>query len=163
VIQHIGATRPGQGGGESWRRKPRYTPGVRWFALGVQFSYLPALNALDALNKGDAARALEMTQVAAPYDLAVPATAYLAAFFGALYSVYVRGLAYSRIGRRGEAAVEFQKILDHPGIVLSDPIGPIARLQLARALSASAIAQSQPQSTRMSSRCGKTPTPTSPS
>jgi serine/threonine protein kinase/Tfp pilus assembly protein PilF len=103
----------------------------------VQFSYLPALRALDALNQGDAARALEMTQAAAPYDLAVPATAYLAAFFGALYPVFVRGLAYSRMGRYREAAAELRKILDHPGIVLNDPIGALARLQLGRAMAAS--------------------------
>jgi eukaryotic-like serine/threonine-protein kinase len=104
----------------------------------VQFSYLPALRALEALDQGDAAKALEMTQVATPYDLAVPGTAFYAgAFFGALYPVYVRGLAYSRMGRHHEAAAEFQKILDHPGMVLNDPIGPMARLQLARALSAS--------------------------
>jgi eukaryotic-like serine/threonine-protein kinase len=105
----------------------------------VQFSYLPALRALDALNQGDAAKALEMTQAAAPYELAVPGTAYFtgSSFFGALYPVYVRGLAYSRMGRHREAAAEFQKILDHPGIMLNDPIGPMARLQLARALAAS--------------------------
>jgi eukaryotic-like serine/threonine-protein kinase len=104
----------------------------------VQFSYLPALRALEALNQGDPAKALEMTQAAAPYDLAVPGTKYgSGSFFGALYPIYVRGLAYSRMGRHHEAAVEFQKILDHPGIVLNDPIGPMARLQLARALSAS--------------------------
>jgi serine/threonine protein kinase/Flp pilus assembly protein TadD len=103
----------------------------------VQFSYLPALRALEALNQGDAAKALEMTQVATPYDLAVPGTAFYAgSFFGAMYPVYVRGLAYSRLGRHREAAAEFQKILDHPGIVLNDPIGPMARLQLARASSA---------------------------
>ena len=100
----------------------------------VQFSYLPALRALEALNQGDAAKALEMTQVATPYDLAVPGTAfYIGSFFGALYPVYVRGLAYSRLGRHREAAAEFQKILDHPGIMLNDPMGPMARLQLARA------------------------------
>lgn len=106
----------------------------------VQFSYLPVLRALDALNRGDAAKALEMTQASAPYDLAVPGTAYFtdASFFGALYPVYVRGLAYSRMGHYREAAAEFQKILDHPGIMLNDPMGPMARLQLARALSASA-------------------------
>ena len=104
----------------------------------VQFSYLPALRALEALDQGDAAKALEMTEVATPYDLAVPGTAFYAgAFFGGMYPVYVRGLAYSRLGRHREAAAEFQKILDHPGIVLNDPIGPMARLQLARALSAS--------------------------
>ena len=49
----------------------------------VQFSYLPALRALEALNQGDAAKALELTQVATPYDLAVPGTAfYVGAFFG---------------------------------------------------------------------------------
>jgi hypothetical protein len=41
-------------------------------------------------------------------------------------------LAYSRMGRHGEAAAEFQKTPDHPGLVLNDPIGPMARLQLAR-------------------------------
>ena len=102
----------------------------------VQFSYLPALWALEALNQDDPAKALEMTQAAAPYELAVPGTAYFtgASFFGALYPVYVCGLAYSRMGRHREAAAEFQKILDHPGIVLNDPIGPMARLQLAGAL-----------------------------
>ena len=104
----------------------------------VQFSYLPALRALEALNQGDPAKALEMTQVATPYDFAVPGTAfYTGAFYGALYPVYVRGLAYSRMGRPREAAAEFQKIVDHPGIMLNDPMGPLARLQLARALSAS--------------------------
>ena len=105
----------------------------------VQFSYLPTLRALDALNQEDPAKALEMTQAAAPYELAVPGTAHFTgnSFFGALYPVYVRGLAYARLGRYREAAAEFQKILDHPGIVLNDPIGPMARLQLARALSAS--------------------------
>jgi tetratricopeptide (TPR) repeat protein len=104
----------------------------------VQFSYLPALRALEALNQGDPAKAVEMTQVATPYDLAVPGTAFWdGSFFGALYPVYVRGLAYSRMGRHREAAAEFQKILDHPGIMLNDPMGPMARLQLARALSAS--------------------------
>jgi serine/threonine protein kinase/tetratricopeptide (TPR) repeat protein len=105
----------------------------------VQFSYLPALRGLEALNRGDPATALEMTQVAAPYDLAIPGTAFWAgaSFFGALYPVYVRGLAYSRMGRHREAAAEFQKIVDHPGIVLNDPIGPMTRLQLARGLGAS--------------------------
>jgi eukaryotic-like serine/threonine-protein kinase len=101
-------------------------------------NYLPALRALQAISRGDAAKALEMTHAAAPYDLAVPGTAFFTgAFFGALYPVYVRGLAYSQLRRPSEAAAEFQTILDHPGLVLNDPIGSMARLQLARALSAS--------------------------
>jgi hypothetical protein len=101
----------------------------------VQFNYLPALRALAALNQGDAAKALDMTQASGAYELALPGTAYFTgAFFGALYPVYVRGQAYARLGRPNDAAAEFQKILDHPGLVLNDPIGPLARLQLARAL-----------------------------
>jgi serine/threonine protein kinase/tetratricopeptide (TPR) repeat protein len=114
---------------EMAKRDPDYT--------SAQFSYLPAVRGIEALNRGDAARALEITEVAAPYELAVPGTAfYAAAFFGGLYPVYVRGLAYSRMGRYREAAAEFQKIVDHPGITMNDPVGPMARLQLARALSA---------------------------
>ncbi len=48
----------------------------------------------------------------------------------------MRGLAYAGMGRHREAAAEFKKIVDHPYITLNDPIGPMARLQLARALSA---------------------------
>jgi tetratricopeptide (TPR) repeat protein/predicted Ser/Thr protein kinase len=105
----------------------------------VQFSYLPALRALEALNQDDPTKAVEMTQVSAPYEFAVPGTAYFtgACFFGALYPVYVRGLAYSRLGCPSEATGEFQKILDHPGLVLNDSVGPMARLQLARASSES--------------------------
>ncbi len=52
---------------------------------------------------------------------------------GTLYPAYVRGLAYLAAHQGAEAAAEFQKILDHRGIVLSDPIGALAHLQLGRA------------------------------
>jgi hypothetical protein len=104
----------------------------------AQFSYLPVLRALDALDHADPVKALEITDAAAPYEFGVPGIAfYGGAFFGALYPVYVRGLAYSRLSRHRDAVAEFQKILDHPGVTLVDPIGPMARLQLARALYAS--------------------------
>jgi len=45
----------------------------------------------------------------------------------------VRGLGYLQAGRGQEAASEFQKILDHRGIVLADPVGTLAYLQLGRA------------------------------
>ena len=50
-----------------------------------------------------------------------------------LYPVYVRGEAYLAAHQGREAAAEFQKILDHRGIVLNEPIGPLAHLQLGRA------------------------------
>ena len=59
------------------------------------------------------------------------------ALFGALYPVYVRGEAYLATRRTAEARREFQKILDHPGIVVSDPVGALTRLQIARALALS--------------------------
>ena len=54
--------------------------------------------------------------------------------FGALYPIYVRGLAYLAARQPAEAAGEFQRILDHRSIVLVDPMDALARLQLARAL-----------------------------
>ncbi|HEY4962837.1 MAG TPA: protein kinase [Terriglobales bacterium] len=98
----------------------------------VQFNYLPALRALFALNHGEPAKAIELLQVAVPHELAVPAVDYNA-FFGGMYPVYVRGEAYMAAGRGAEAAGEFQKILDHRGLVVSDPIGALAHLQLGRA------------------------------
>jgi hypothetical protein len=50
-----------------------------------------------------------------------------------LYPVYLRGAAYVAAHLGSAAAAEFQKILDHPGIVLNEPIGPPAHLGLARA------------------------------
>jgi tetratricopeptide (TPR) repeat protein len=97
----------------------------------VQFTYVPVLRALSALNHGRPSNAIEQLQVAAPYDLAIPGTWF--GFFGNLYPVYVRGQAYLKENRNAEAAAEFQKILDHPGIVCSDPVGLVARLQLGRA------------------------------
>ena len=55
------------------------------------------------------------------------------ALFGALYPIYVRGETYLAQSRGTEAAGEFQKILDHRGIMVSDPASAVARLQLGRA------------------------------
>jgi hypothetical protein len=54
-------------------------------------------------------------------------------FFGALYPIYVRGEAYLAGHKGAEAAAEFQRIVSHRGIVVSDPIGALASLQLGRA------------------------------
>ena len=98
----------------------------------VRFSYLPSLRARLALSRGDSSQAIALLQAATPYELGEPRS-YLQGFFGAHYPVYVRGQAYLAAKRGPEAAGEFQKILDHRGIVFSDPIGALARLQLARA------------------------------
>jgi len=93
----------------------------------VRFSYLPTLRAMLALNHREHSRARDLLQTAVPYELGVRAN------FGSLYPVYVRGEAYLADNKGAEAAVEFQKILNHRGIVISDPIGALAHLQLGRA------------------------------
>ena len=98
----------------------------------VRYAYVPELRALFALHRGEAAKAIELLQIAIPYELGTPRSA-IHAFFGALYPIYVRGLAYLAAHQGPEAAAEFQKILDHRGIVVSDPIGALAHLQLGRA------------------------------
>jgi tetratricopeptide (TPR) repeat protein/predicted Ser/Thr protein kinase len=99
----------------------------------VQFEYLPTLRALFALDEQVPSDAVDRLQAALPYDLAMPGTAFFAKF-GGLYPAYVRGLAYLAAARGREAAAEFQKVLDHRGIVLADPIGALAHVQLGRAL-----------------------------
>ena len=98
----------------------------------VQFSYLPTIRARLALNQGDAPKAIELLQTAVPHELGVPPSS-MSGLFGALYPIYMRGEAYLAAHRADEAAAEFQKVLDHPGIVVADPIGVLAHLQLGRA------------------------------
>jgi len=98
----------------------------------VRFSYLPSLRALAALDHGESSQAIELLQVAAPYELGEPRS-HIQGFFGSLYPIYVRGEAFLAARRGADAAAEFQKILDHGGITFSDPMGALARLQLARA------------------------------
>ena len=103
---------------------------------GVRFSYLPALRARLALNNGESGKAIELLKVAARYELGLPRSA-IHGNFGALYPIYVRGEAWLAAHQGAEAAIEFQKILDHRGIVVSDPIGALVRLQLSRAFAMS--------------------------
>jgi DNA-binding winged helix-turn-helix (wHTH) protein/tetratricopeptide (TPR) repeat protein len=98
----------------------------------VRFSYIPVIRARIALNQHDTDGAIDTLQVAAPYELGASHE-----LLGALYSVYMRGEALLDAGHGAQAAIEFQKILDHRGIVVSDPIGALAHLQLARALALS--------------------------
>jgi tetratricopeptide (TPR) repeat protein len=98
----------------------------------VRFDYVPTIRALVALDRHDAAKALDLLQANVPYEGGSPQSSF-DGFYGVLYPVYVRGLAYLMEHRGEDAATEFRKILDHPGIVANDPIGALARLQLGRA------------------------------
>ncbi|MDQ6676759.1 MAG: winged helix-turn-helix domain-containing protein [Acidobacteriota bacterium] len=99
----------------------------------IRFHYLPVLRAQLALNYREPAKAVEALQRAVASELGAPRSV-AHGYFGALYPIWVRGEAYLALRRGAEAAAEFQKILDHSGIVVSDPIGALARLQRGRAL-----------------------------
>jgi eukaryotic-like serine/threonine-protein kinase len=93
----------------------------------VQNYCLPTIRAARKLNQHDPAAAVEILRGTVKYDLSV------ATCFNALYPAYIRGLAYLELGQARLAAAEFQKLLDHPGIVGRDVTSPLARLQLGRA------------------------------
>jgi tetratricopeptide (TPR) repeat protein len=99
----------------------------------VRFSYVPVLRAQLALDHRDPAKAIELLQTAAPYEFGWQSGG-TAGFAGSLYPIYVRGEAYMAGHKGPEAAAEFQKIINHIGLVSNDPtIVVAARLQLARA------------------------------
>ncbi|HKW65257.1 MAG TPA: winged helix-turn-helix domain-containing protein [Candidatus Acidoferrum sp.] len=98
----------------------------------VQFSYLPTLRAVVDLEQNKPSSAVEALQTAIPEELGAPGSSFFG-FFGALYPVFFQGEAFLAAHKGAEAAAEFQKILNHRGIVVSDPIGALAHLQLGRA------------------------------
>jgi hypothetical protein len=98
----------------------------------VNFSYLPALRGLLALNHHDVSKSLEQLQKAVPYELSTPRSG-LNAYYGAFCPVFVRGEAYLAAHKGSEAATEFQKLLDHRALIASDPVAALAQLQLGRA------------------------------
>jgi tetratricopeptide (TPR) repeat protein len=104
----------------------------------LKISYLPALRGLLALNRREAGKAIDLLEVAGPYELGDHSGASVG-FSGPLYPVYVRGLAYLAAQQGADAAREFQKILDHRGIVVTDPIGALAHLQLGRAFALAGV------------------------
>ena len=98
----------------------------------VKFTYVPVLRALAALGRGKPADSLEYLEIARQYELAVNGLNFDHFYLGGLHSAYARGEAFVAAHRYAEAAAEFQKILDHRGIVGLDPIGALAHLQLGR-------------------------------
>jgi tetratricopeptide (TPR) repeat protein len=97
----------------------------------MQALWLPAIHAQLALNRKNPSAAIASLQPA------VPPIEYGQIFFltniSCLYPTYIRGEAYLAAGQGKEAAAEFQKILDHSGIVWNCWTGALARLGVARA------------------------------
>jgi serine/threonine protein kinase/predicted Zn-dependent protease len=95
----------------------------------VQIYWLPVIRAAIELDRKDSSQAIELLQTPMSYDLAEPTPLQL----GPMYPAYLRGEAYRQEHRGKEAASEFQKILDHRGVVVNFPLGAVAHLGLARA------------------------------
>ena len=85
---------------------------------------VPTIRSAIEINRNNPSKAIELLETGSPYELGA---------IDALYSVYLRGLAYVLLRQGNEAATEFQKIFDHRGVVGNEHIGALARLGLARA------------------------------
>jgi tetratricopeptide (TPR) repeat protein len=90
----------------------------------VHATVLPTVRIQLILNGNNNADVTEIVQRTTPYELEL---------FDGLITTYVRGYAYVAAHRGTEAAAEFQKIVDHPGLVKCGTQGPLALLGLARA------------------------------
>jgi eukaryotic-like serine/threonine-protein kinase len=100
------------------------------FPLGtlVQRYWLPTIRAAVALQRKDPNRAIELSKIASPIELG-----QVEAIDVFLCPVYLRGEAYLLLRDGSRAAAEFQKFIDHRGVVVNFPWGALARLGLARA------------------------------
>ncbi len=96
----------------------------------MQSLWLPAIQAQLALDKKNPASALTVLQAASPIELGEIA---FVANLSCLYPTYVRGEAYLAAGQGSAAAAEFQRIIDHSGIVWNCWTGALAHLGVARA------------------------------
>jgi tetratricopeptide (TPR) repeat protein len=90
--------------------------------------WLPSINAAVDLNQRSFSQALMDLEPAAPYELG-----WASLNISYLYPAYVRGQAYLLAHDGPAAVIEFQKLLDHRGIVLNFVTGALAHLQLGRA------------------------------
>ena len=90
----------------------------------VQGIYLPVIRGAVAIQQKDPGRALKALEPAIPYDSGIESE---------LMPAYIRGQAWLAAGDGAHAAAEFQKVIDHPGVVLNSMVGPLAQLQVARA------------------------------
>jgi eukaryotic-like serine/threonine-protein kinase len=89
--------------------------------------WLPTIGAAIALQRKDAAGAIELLKASTPVELgqALPYPIYLC-------PAYIRGEAYLVLGQGYAARQEFQKFLDHRGLIANFPLGALAQLGLAR-------------------------------
>jgi eukaryotic-like serine/threonine-protein kinase len=96
----------------------------------AQSNYVSTIRAKLFLKTANFRNAVDTLRTASPYETGYESGAYE---WQSLYPVYVRGEAYLAAHEGKLAAAEFQKIHDHRGIVLYEPIGALTNLELGRA------------------------------
>jgi serine/threonine protein kinase/Flp pilus assembly protein TadD len=94
----------------------------------VQDLSLPEIRAQTELRHGDPAKAINLLQATTPYEMGETYYTVLS-----LFPVYEHGEAYLQAYNGAAAVAEFQKIIDHPGVLQNSPLAPLAKLGLARA------------------------------
>ena len=95
----------------------------------IRFHFLPMIRAAVAIHSANRSKAMEVCAAEARFEMGAPQYMYDLR----LYPVFLHGLACLAGHDGAQAAVEFQKIIDHPGITLTEPIGSLAHLGLGRA------------------------------
>ncbi|MGA7930141.1 MAG: protein kinase [Candidatus Sulfotelmatobacter sp.] len=94
----------------------------------LKLYWLPTINAAIHLSNGNSSQALVNLEAAAPYELGQAGM-----FISSLYPAYMRGQAYLRARNGTAAAAEFQKLLNHRGVVGNFVTGALSHLQIGRA------------------------------
>jgi serine/threonine protein kinase len=93
----------------------------------LKFYCLPTIDAAIEISNNNPSQAILDLEATMPYELGGPL------MFAYLYPSWIRGQAYLAANNGSAAAVEFKKLIDHPGIALNQPIASLAHLQLGRA------------------------------
>jgi eukaryotic-like serine/threonine-protein kinase len=93
----------------------------------LKFYCLPTIDAAIEISKNNPSQAILDLEATMPYELGGPL------MFPYLYPSWMRGQAYLAANNGTAAAAEFNKLIDHPGIALNQPIASLAHLQLGRA------------------------------
>jgi hypothetical protein len=98
----------------------------------IRLYWLPTIQAAIELSKHEPKHAIEKLQAVSPFELGSPPPIGVAS----LYPLYLRGEAYLLDGQADAAAREYQKIADHPGLVLNFSLHALAYLKLGEARAA---------------------------
>jgi serine/threonine protein kinase/tetratricopeptide (TPR) repeat protein len=94
----------------------------------LKLYWLPTINAMAEVSRGNSEQALVDLESPAPYELGQGGTSV-----NGLYPAYVRGQAYLLAHNGTAASAEFQKLIDHPGVVFNFVTSALAHLQIGRA------------------------------